>query len=436
MTMVAALAGDARAVIFVESGDPAFHNSTPGDNSGWQYEGRFIYFLAVPIGPYHFITAKHIGGTVGVDNFVFHGDTYTTISKYPAVDNAMTNVNDFRIWEVDHSKPFPTWAPLSTGAADIGATATIMGRGTNRGAAVVVGGEQKGWLWTSGDTQRWGRNVIVNTLNGGSTYGTLLYCNFDNLVGNPGVGVPGECTLSTGDSGGGLFVLENGLWRLAGINLSVDSPFREPPSGPSLYAALYDVGDLDEFDGINWNFASNTPANKPASFYATRISTWASSWISPVTGVGATSIASENFSAWQHLYFTPAEIATPASSGPLADFDGDGIKNVIEFAINLDPTFSEAAIMTAGTGFRGLPLVKRESVSGQQKVTVEFVRRTTSGGAGLTYTAQFSSDLVNWSAGDLPTVIPINTRWDRVKVVDTVVATSTPKRFARIKVEQ
>ena len=35
-----------------------------------------------------------------------------------------------------------------------------------------------------------------------------------------------------------------------------------------------------------------------------------------------------------------------------------------------------------------------------------------------------------------PTVTPINSRWDRVKVVDTVVATSTPKRFARIKVEQ
>ena len=65
VAMLAALADDVRAVIFVESGDPAYHTTTPGDNSGWQYEGQFSYFLGVPIGPYHFITAKHIGGTVG-----------------------------------------------------------------------------------------------------------------------------------------------------------------------------------------------------------------------------------------------------------------------------------------------------------------------------------------------------------------------------------
>ena len=51
-------------------------------------------------------------------------------------------------------------------------------------------------------------------------YGELLYCDFDNP------GMADECHLSVGDSGGGMFVLENGLWRLAGIHLAVDGPFR------------------------------------------------------------------------------------------------------------------------------------------------------------------------------------------------------------------
>ncbi len=438
--MAASLGGDARAVIFVATDDTSYHTKTPGDNSGWQYEGIYGYFLGVPIGPYYFITAKHFpitppGAPAGLyDTFNFHGDIYTI----HAVHESPTA--DLRIVLLDPSKPFPTWAPINmvTDEASSAVTMTMIGRGTLRSSsAVIVSGDTKGWEWgASGQNARWGRNVVAGIDNYGGGYGEMLRCHFDNP------GIDGECTLSTGDSGGGWFRQSaDGLWRLAGISHGAESPFRYSKGGSDIYAAIYDKGGLYYKNNFGaWVLEPYTGINIPSELVASRISTVATvNWIKGI--VGATyidNLASENFSAWQRLYFSPTEIAAPASTGPVADFDGDGIKNLIEFALNLDPTFTEPVIMTEGTGFRGLPLVKRESVSGQQKVTVEFVRRTNTAGnlSGLTYTAQFSSDLVNWSDGAMPTVTPINSRWDRVKVVDTVVATSTPKRFARVKVAQ
>ena len=413
------------AVIFLESDDPAFHTSTPGDNSGWQYEGKFIYFLGVPIAPYFFITAKHFGGDVG-SVFDFHGDSYVTIAIH---DIGST---DLRIWEVDHAKPFPDYAPLSSGVADIGTIATIMGRGSQRGAEVVVDGEEKeakGWQWGAGDgVERWGHNVVVNTITFPNV-GEFLHCNFDNP------GVAGECHLSVGDSGGGTFVLENGLWRLAGIHYAVDGPFRTGPSGSPFDAALYDVGGLEYLQSTNpdvWVPVADTAQNIPSSFYSSRI---AASW-ALITGIApeAASLAPESYGAWQTLYFTPAQIAAPELSGPLADFDGDGISNVLEFALNLDPTFSENALMVADTGLRGLPLVCLETLTGSQRLTIEFVRRTSGSGAGLTYIPEFSSDLQTWEAGGSESVSAINPRWDRVKVVDSLTTGDTLRRFARLRV--
>jgi hypothetical protein len=410
-----------RAVMFLETGDPAFHTTTPGDNSGWHYEGKFMTFLGVPIGPHHFITAKHIGGSVGF-TFDLHGDLYTTIGFEDAPGT------DIRIWEVNHAKPFKTWAPLSSGVADIGATAAVFGRGTQRGVQVVVSSEPKGWKWGPGDdVKRWGRNIIESTVDGGVSYGELLMCNFDNP------GIPGECHLSVGDSGGGVWVLENGLWRLAGVNLAVDGPFRENPSSPSFSGALFDVGGMEYFDGTNWIPLPEDDDDVQSSFYASRVSA-SLTWLHTEVPESA-SLSSEDYAAWQTLYFSPAQIGNPSLAGPAADFDGDGVSNLLEFALNLDPIFAEPKIMDAATGLRGLPLVRLETDGGFTRVTIEFVRRSAGSGADLTYTPQFSTDLTAWIATGTSTVTTLNPRWERVKVVDSWSTLDGPKRFARLKVE-
>lgn len=413
-------AGRSSAVIFLATDDVQHHTTTPGDNSGWQYEGKFIGFLGVPIAPYFFITAKHIGGNPS-DGFDFHGDIYTTIALHDCP------ASDLRIWEVDHAKPFPTYAPLSSGVADIGATAAIFGRGTQRGAQIVVGGEAKGWLWGAGDgVERWGRNTVVKTVSSAGL-GEFLSCDFDNP------GVADECHLSVGDSGGGMFVLEDGLWRLAGIHFSVDGPFRIGPLGSPFNAALFDAGGLDylvDESQQSWISLPEQAQNNPSSFYSSRIAA-ATNWITSVAP-DATTLAPENYSAWQRLYFTPAQITEPVLTGPLADFDGDGISNLLEFALNLDPTFNEIPAMQADTGLCGLPALALATVDGNTRLTLEFVRRTSTSGAELTYTPQFSSDLIDWQSGGIETVTPINPRWERVKVVDLLTTLEAPKRFARL----
>lgn len=418
--LLAGFASTAEAVIFLETDDPLHNTTTPGDNSGWQYEGKFGQFLGVPIAPWFFITAKHIGGGIG-SVFDFHGDHYTVIASHPSP------TTDLQIQEVDHSKPFPAYAPLASAAGDTLTTATVIGRGTQRGVPVTVGEVLKGWKWGPADNvQRWGRNEVEGVLPGGPGIGELLFCNFNFQA------LPDECHLSVGDSGGGMFVLENGLWRLAGIHYAVEGPFRHDSNETPFDAALYDTGGLEVQDP-GWVLVPDSDEDVPSGFLSSRIST-SLDWIQSVTG-GDGSLPEESYSAWQRLYFTPAQTATPAASGPLADFDGDDIGNLLEFALNLDPVFNEQVIMVANTGLSGLPLVRVETISGADHVTIEFVRRTAASGSGLRYVPRFSSDLTNWDAvvGTVR-VTAINPRWERVKVVDSMATDATARRFARLDV--
>ncbi len=426
LCIVFAVTQQSAAVIFVETGDPQRNSTPPGDNSGWQYEGNFSWSMGVPIGPYFFITATHVTGTPMVPvfpSFDFRGDTYLTIGRH---DLAGT---DLTVWEVDHSKAFPTWAPLSSGSTDIGATATLIGRGTQRGAGIFVGPELKGWSYgAGGQPPRWGRNVITSSFTD-ATYGEILVSDFDSP------GIPHECQLSTGDSGGGVFVLENGLWRLAGINLAADlGPFRIGPTGSIFYGAIFDLGGLEFNDGSGFVAYAEQVANIPTKAYISRVSGSLTA-IAAIPGmVSVTSLAQENFSAWQKLYFTPGQISTPASTGPLADFDADSISNLLEFALNLEPGFNVQTTMTPATGLGGLPHVRLENISGSDHLTIEFVRRSAASGSGLTYTPQFSSDLDDWQAVGSVTITAINPRWERVKVVDPETTTTESKRTARLKV--
>ncbi len=411
------LVGPAAAVTFLDTADPLHHTATPGDNSGWQFEGQFRSFLGVPVGAFHFITAAHINGTVG-EIFEFHGDLYTTVSEQ------VIPGTDLRIWKVD--KAFPIYAPLSSGVNDIGATAMVIGRGKQRGAEVFLNSVLKGWnSGTADNMQRWGRNVIARVED--SSLGQMLVCDFNKP------GIVDECHLSVGDSGGGLWVLENGLWRLAGIHYAVDGALRVPPAGPEMGdAALFDAGGLEYKNASGaWVLLSDTKTDNPVSTYSSRVSTHATA-IRTITG-GDGSLPPENFSAWQKLYFTPSQVGNSGVSGLLADPDGDGINNLLEFALNLEPRFNGRTGMVAETGLFGLPLVATKLISGVDRLTLEFVRRTAASGGGLTYTPEFSYDLDDWTGGGSEAVTAINSRWERVKVVDP--ATTAPgRRFARLRV--
>jgi hypothetical protein len=118
------------------------------------------------------------------------------------------------------------------------------------------------------------------------------------------------------------------------------------------------------------------------------------------------------------------------------DFDSDGISNLMEYALGLNPTVANPA---------GLPIATIKNYSGTNYLSLTFTRSSVA--TDLTYTVQGSSDLINWSdlassVGGAPTAgagfvsetgaAPLIT----VEVRDTVPSDGTPglKRFMRLKV--
>ena len=251
-----------RAVIFYGTEDPTVNTTAPTGalaGSGWQYEGQFGSFLGTVIGSNYFITAKHIGGGIG-QTFNFNGTTYTTTAVFP------DPTSDLQIWQV--AGTFPVHAPLFQGVAgsEVNLSLVVFGRGTRRGDPLDVGGDSHlgGWLWGNSDeVQRWGTNV-VGSIYTDPTFGRLVRAPFDANAG------PDEAHLSSGDSGGAVFVFDinTNSWELAGINLGVDGSFSKSSAGTNPFnAAMFDTtGLFVQSDRGNWETAPN-----PSAFYATEI---------------------------------------------------------------------------------------------------------------------------------------------------------------------
>jgi len=92
-------------------------------------------------------------------------------------------------------------------------------------------------------------------------FGNLLKFNFDRDAG------PNEVHLSSGDSGGGIFVNDGGTWKLAAINYAVEGPWKLTSTGATFNAALLDKGGL--YRGTTLNPDNET--DSPSAFYATPI---------------------------------------------------------------------------------------------------------------------------------------------------------------------
>ncbi|MHB8521617.1 MAG: hypothetical protein ACYDH9_12780 [Limisphaerales bacterium] len=316
-----------KAILFYSTADPSHNTTAPTGTlvgSGWQFEGQWGSFLGTAIAPQYFITAQHIGGTMG-DPFVFGGVTYPTVAVFDDPNS------DLRIWRVCGT--FPTYALLYPATNEVGKTLVVIGRGTQRGDPVDVtsgpNSQLRGWRWGVQDgVQRWGRNAVGGIVSGdqiapapgGSHLGLLLLASFDANGGAE------EATLSSGDSGGGVFIPDGSTWKLAGINYAADGLFNTTNTGPGFLAAIFDARGL-YIDGPDvWTLVPNSPASVPGDFYATRISSnldWILSVIStpapddlPVlqSAIGAAGPYGDNSNAVIDSQAKTITLATPADT--------------------------------------------------------------------------------------------------------------------------
>ena len=285
-------------ILFVSTGDPSVNTNAPSGSladSGWQYEGQWSDFLATPIAPKFFLTAQHVGGTIG-QVFVWNGFTYHTVAFF---DEPNT---DLRIWQV--AETFPSYAPLYTKTDEVGKRCVVFGRGTDRGPAVLVNKATRGWEWgNTNNIERWGENVITRVVTN-SGVGPLLAADFDRK------GIPNECGLSHNDSSGGMFIEDGTTWKLAGINYTVDGPFSHDGTTDTLFntdtrfnGALTDLRGLYYLTATNgWTLVpTNYPVAVPTAFYASRVSA-SLSWIGSVL----------NFSLGNEVQITSPPVASNA----------------------------------------------------------------------------------------------------------------------------
>lgn len=259
------------ALNFYSTGATDYNTTAPTEEyagSGWQYQGDWYSVLGTPVAPNYFLSAAHVGGSVGAI-FVYDSQVYTTTAVFDDPNS------DLRLWQV--AGTFSTYAPIYTGNAELGQELVIFGRGSQRGAVVGLSGEDKGWSWGTGDdTRRWGTNVVSNIYST-ENYGiSLLGMDFNADSGNPN-----EANYSTGDSGGAVFINDNGTWKIAGINSWADGPYglTSTPFENAFYGSLYET---DGFYGDTLNGWEEVSG--PGISYATRVST-SQAWISEITGV-------------------------------------------------------------------------------------------------------------------------------------------------------
>lgn len=264
------------AIVLYDTDNALANTTAPGGtyaDSGWAYQGEYGGFLGTMIGSQYVLTAQHFGlqGNTFVSRAAFNGvaDVTYTIDSAANGGQGYWDIagTDLRVLKINET--FSAYAQIYTGTSEAGSTMVTFGRGGPRGAEINVSGDVHGWYHTGSDgISRWGANQVDSIASSG--VGSLLVADFD------GVGGQHEATLSSGDSGGGVFINVSGQWYLAGINYGVDGFFDTNSTVgdfSEFNAALFDRGGLYEGnDSAGWNLHTDTALDKPSHLYASRVS--------------------------------------------------------------------------------------------------------------------------------------------------------------------
>lgn len=141
---------------------------------------------------------------------------------------------------------------------------------------------------------------------------------------------------------------------------------------------------------------------------------------------------------WRQANFG-AEAGDPAIAGSQADPDGDGLVNLLERAFNLPPRQPGQPQLSPEAGDAGLPVITLVSNFLQgDALRLQYLRRKATTNSGLIYQVEFTSDprlAEGWNPYQgAEEVQSINETWQRVTVLDPARSTTTPARFARVRI--
>lgn len=128
---------------------------------------------------------------------------------------------------------------------------------------------------------------------------------------------------------------------------------------------------------------------------------------------------------WRNRHFNDAEIHDPAISGPEASPQGDGIPNLLKFALGLDPQKTAAK----------LPVdLASETMEGQRYLVLSVDRSPTADGIDMVVEA--ANRLSSESSWESEGLVIIQDDADRLLVRDSVSVDEANQRFLRLRVSQ
>jgi len=143
----------------------------------------------------------------------------------------------------------------------------------------------------------------------------------------------------------------------------------------SATAATYSYGESNDLSGTD--ITTGTAAVSGSTF----------SYTFPAYSMTIAVLKSQ-FEAWREQNFTPAQLSNWAVSGDSSNPAGDGIPNLVKYALDLNPNTPAAS---------GLPMPGKVAVNGKSYLTLTFTDQSAL--TDITYNVQVSSDLQNWQSG-------------------------------------
>lgn len=107
------------------------------------------------------------------------------------------------------------------------------------------------------------------------------------------------------------------------------------------------------------------------------------------SGTGTLTLIVETpYQAWQSAVFTAGQLSNPAISGDTADPAGDGITNLMKYALGLNPFVD---------GVSGLPFETLVTTGSGEYLELTYTQVLSD--SDITYTVQVSTDVQNWYSG-------------------------------------
>jgi hypothetical protein len=180
----------------------------------WDYVIKFNGSSSVAVDPYWLLTAAHVADDFGNTSVTVNGQTYNQVGEIynPTADLALIQLD----------RALPGYYSIYTGTYPTSSKNRLTGIMAGYGVTGTVV-DQYNYTFnstTGKGTERWGYNKIDGQLNyiggiGKTNSGFQMYFNTADTGLESGAG--------TGDSGGGVFVQDAGIWKLAGIMADVST---------------------------------------------------------------------------------------------------------------------------------------------------------------------------------------------------------------------